>query len=293
MLFELFLAFLSIYLWFRYKFSHWKRLGFPDVEGKFPFGSEPGVSYRMHQGEFLRREYERLKGKGPAFGIFYFTKPVLIPTDPDLIREILVKSAENFLDRGMRVSEAADPLSQHLFFKSGQEWKDLRQKTSPTFTSVKVKSMFPTVLQKCDRMVKHLRKVTEESEFVEMSNLFSGLTTEVIADIAFGLEVNQLARSDDEFGRMRKRVLEPTLFENLRIFFIMVCEKLSNRLGLGINSRDTIEFFMKVIKDTMEHRKRNKEQRNDFIQFMIELKNQGEISFNEMASSCFGLLLVG
>jgi cytochrome P450 family 6 len=38
---------------------------------------------------------------------------------------------------------------------------------------------------------------------------------------------------------------------------------------------DISKFFMNVVEETVEYRERNNVTRNDFLQLLIELKNQG------------------
>jgi len=41
--------------------------------------------------------------------------------------------------------------------------------------------------------------------------------------------------------------------------------------------KDVSKFFMKIVKETMDYREENDQQRNDFMQLMIQLKNKGII----------------
>jgi cytochrome P450 len=120
------------------------------VPGKFPLGSVSGIGSVEHATDFYNRTYEQHKDSGPAFGVYYMAKPLLVLTDPDLVKAILATYFETFHERGFTVSKEADPLSQHLFFLSGQKWKDAKAKLSQTFTSGKMKMMLPTVVDPGD-----------------------------------------------------------------------------------------------------------------------------------------------
>lgn len=41
--------------------------------------------------------------------------------------------------------------------------------------------------------------------------------------------------------------------------------------------KDLHDFFMNAVKETVDYREKNKTQRNDFMQLLIELKNKGKI----------------
>lgn len=57
-------------------------------------------------------------------------------------------------------------------------------------------------------------------------------------------------------------------------------------LGLCINSKETMDFFMGVIKNSVNHREIKNIQRNDFLQLLINTKNSGAgMTMNEMAAN--------
>jgi cytochrome P450 family 6 len=293
MLFQIAVVLLCIYLWFRNRYEFFKRLGIPFAPASVPFGSSSKVGRTEHFGDFLKKEYEKFKNQGPAFGTFLFAKPMLIPTDPELIKDIFVRNFESFHDHGLSINEDADPLSQNLFFKDGQEWKDLRAKLSPTFTSGKMKMMFPNVVRNCDRMINYLKPFAEKNEPHEMKEVYSSFTTEVITDVAFGLETQCLGNPDNEFRKMAKKVFEPDAWDSMKVFFVFAFEGLAKILRMGFNPKEVIVFFLATVRDTLEHREKNNVQRNDFFQLLMNIKKTEGMSFNEMAANSFVFFVAG
>lgn len=86
---------------FVYKRSNYfKNRGFQGPDFSFPFGSLKGVGTKISRTEAFDVFYKKFKGKTPAAGIFFFFSPVVMPIDPDLVKNILVKEFSSFTDRG-------------------------------------------------------------------------------------------------------------------------------------------------------------------------------------------------
>ncbi|KAG5667306.1 hypothetical protein PVAND_015292 [Polypedilum vanderplanki] len=294
MWFQIALVFLCIYLWFRNRYEYFKRLGIPFVPPTFPYGSSSTVSRTEHIGDVLRQQYEKFKNQGPAFGTFIFAKPLLVPTDPELVKEIFVRNFESFHDHGFIYNEKVDPLSANLFFKNGQEWKDLRNKLSPTFTSGRMKMMFPLVLNASNRLIDYLVPYAEKSKPFEVKEVYSSFTTEVISDVAFGITTKCLGNPNNDFRKMARAVFEPNIWESMRVFFVFSFEKLAMFLNMSFNPKHVTEFFMGTVRDTLNYREKNKVERNDFFQLLMNIKNSPEgMSFNEVAANSFVFMVAG
>ena len=51
----------------------------------------------------------------------------------------------------------------------------------------------------------------------------------------------------------------------------------ARKIGVKIVADDVSEFFMKIVKDVVEYREKNKVKRNDFMDLLLQLKNDGSI----------------
>jgi cytochrome P450 len=72
-------------------------------------------------------------------GVFRANSPTLIIRDPELIRDVAVKSFRNFQDNELIIDKKDDPLlGRHPFFIGGEEWRTTRVLLTPGFTSGKV-----------------------------------------------------------------------------------------------------------------------------------------------------------
>ena len=111
-------------------------------------------------GEHLQRIYNEHSDK-PYVGIFSFDKPSLLVRDLDLVKNILVKDFQNFVDRIFSVEERFDPLFANILYAlQGQLWRHLRTNLNPVFTSHKMKKMFYLVDTCGKELVECLEKAT-------------------------------------------------------------------------------------------------------------------------------------
>jgi cytochrome P450 len=93
----------------------------------------------------MQRIYNEHSDK-PYVGIFSFDKPILLIRDVELVKNILVKDSQSFIDHMLTINEELDPfVSRGLLALKGQLWRQVRTSLSPVFTSGKMKMMFHLV----------------------------------------------------------------------------------------------------------------------------------------------------
>lgn len=183
-------VFYLIYKYLKWKFTFWERHGVPHLKPRnWLVGNLEGVG-RKNVADYFGAVYQHMKREnlGPIAGFYFFTEPALIVTDPDILKQILVKDFEYFCDRGIYVNEKDDPLSAHLFSLEGNNWKTLRAKLTPTFTSRKMRLMFEIVEKIGENFNGVLQELAVSETEVDLKDLFSCFTIDVIGSCAFGIE---------------------------------------------------------------------------------------------------------
>ncbi|XP_055696257.1 cytochrome P450 6a9-like [Lutzomyia longipalpis] len=291
------------YLYVKKKFQYWEEKGVPYVKPQFPFGALKEMGRTKHSSTVFTDIYRELKGKDVFGGMYFFTQPVVMPLDLELLKNIFVKDFQYFHDRGLYVNERDDPLSGHLFALSGQRWKNLRNKLSPTFTSGKMKMMHSTIIAVAKEFQNYLEPIAQKNEEIEIKDVLSRFTTDVIGNCAFGIECNSLKEPDTEFRRIGKRVFEFTGVEFLRVFFLTMFPNLGQIFKMKINKPEVSDFFMRLLKETTEYREKNNIQRNDFLSLLMQIMKTGKLegdetdlgkmTFEELAAQTFLFFIAG
>jgi len=135
--------FVGLYFYFTRNFNFWQKNGIPYVKPTpFVGNLKDCVLMKTTIGEHLQRIYNEHSDK-PYVGIFSFDKPSLLVRDLELVKNILVKDFQNFVDRILSVEERFDPLfGNTLSVLDGKLWRHLRTNLTPVFTSRKMKMMF-------------------------------------------------------------------------------------------------------------------------------------------------------
>jgi cytochrome P450 family 6 len=80
-------------------------------------------------------------------GFFEGRRPTLMVRDPELIKLIMVRDFEYFMDRATLRVTNSPYIENMLLNMKGQQWKNVRALLTPTFSSGKLKAMKKLVEQ--------------------------------------------------------------------------------------------------------------------------------------------------
>lgn len=199
-------ALATLYLYVQFiVFGHWKRRNIPFMEPSFPLGNfGDTICQRTSIGELIENVYNTSSEK--IVGIFALTRPILVVRDPELVRAIFIKDFAHFTDRGVYIDEKVDPLSGHLFALSGDKWKNLRTKLSPVFTSGKLKASFESLVGCGKSLQKFVKGASDRNEVIEVREISARFSTDVIASVAFGVDINCTEEPDTPFRYYGRKV---------------------------------------------------------------------------------------
>ncbi|XP_065080063.1 probable cytochrome P450 6a14 [Ochlerotatus camptorhynchus] len=285
--------------------GYWQRRDVPAARNThILFGNVAGMGTKVHMAITLQKIYREFKERGLAFGGFNnFFAPTILAVDPEFVKLVLVKEFNVFHDHGFYTDPEKDPLNSHLFNLDGAQWRVMRQKLSPTFTSGKMKMMFVTVQSVADELKKYVES-NYHREDLEIRDLMQRFTTDVIGSVAFGLECNSFKDPDSKLRKMAAKVFELSPKILLQIFVGIQFKGLARWLKLKVTDDEVENFFMELVKSTVEIREKEQVQRNDFIKLLLEIKNNGKLSnapdsggdgltMNELAAQCFVFFAAG
>lgn len=278
MLINIILLILGItFLALKYIYSYWVRNEFPNLPPSIPFGNVGSVAKKTQS--FGVAIYDLYKSSTEPFvGIYLFFRPVLLVRELSLVRRVLLNDFPSFHDRGVYCNEEDDPMSASLFSMEGQRWKDLRQQLTQTFTSGKIKNMFQTYLDVGENLQKFVEPKAARNEVIEVKEIVSSYVIDIIASVAYGVEIDSFNNPDNDFRRIATNAQGRRSFlNNLRTAAIFLCPQLYKIFRIHSLPEVIRSFMINLVKETIEHREKNNIVRKDLMQFLIQLRNTGEI----------------
>lgn len=283
-----------VYLWIHKKFTYFEENGFLYEKPGFPFGNLKGVGTEFHITYKLKELYDRFKAKAPVFGMYFSVSPTVIISDLEIVKNVLVRDFDTFHNRGIYYNLKDDPLTGHLFTIDDDAWKKMRNKLTPTFSSGKMKMMFKTIVDVSTNMIAQLEK-EPNLDMLEVKEVLAKFTTDVIGNVAFGLEMNSIQDPDAIFRKMGKKIFKQGKFFQLKIFFMTSFKGLARKLHMRFLPKEVSDFFLTTIRETVDYRLNNDIHRNDVMDLLLKIDDEksGKLTFHELAAQCFVFFAAG
>ncbi|XP_063957772.1 cytochrome P450 3A27-like isoform X1 [Lytechinus pictus] len=255
--------------------TYFKRQGIPSPPSIPVFGNfiEWFVVFHDRFAEYFQKY-------GKIVGVYNFRKPTLLVSDPDVVRKILVKDFDHFVNRDRAVLKN-DLLDGGMLSAKDERWRQIRNLLSPSFTSVKLKRMFPLMKECAEVLVDVSTKCDEEGKNIECKELYGPYAMDVIGSCAFGLRVNSQTNQDEPFIQYAKRVFN---FSATNPVFLIVMlfpwtAPILNFFKLGTMPKDIEKFFLEVFEKAIADRQASGDTGQlDFLQLMLSAhKEDGDV----------------
>ncbi|XP_025103431.1 cytochrome P450 3A5-like isoform X5 [Pomacea canaliculata] len=292
---------LTLYVCTTWNHGMFKSLGIPGPK-TVPF---LGNATDFMKQSFIYTLLDWRKQYGHVFGIFFVSKPMLVVSDLDIVKEILVKDFNNFVDRFFVADIFPPVVDKGLFFTGGSAWKRLRRLMTPTFTAGKLKNM-SHFMDRCAKILKdNLREKTNDKGVIDTKDVFGAFTMDVITGTAFGLETNSQTQPAEPFVQSMKNMFyklsgsRTQLLTFVGMFPFM--SQLIRMLGKGVLSGEESDFLVHSVYRMVDERRQTigDEKRTDFLQLLVNAEDTGldvgqkRMTREEVAGQGFIILIAG
>lgn len=134
----------------------------------------------------------------------------------------------------------------------GQNWRDMRATLSPAFTGSKMRGIFVLMNECGNQLANYLNDKIKTGNNqkhleLELKDLFTRFTNDIIATTAFGIKVDSLKEPENKFYLMGREV---TYFSTFRFFlmnFIPTIMKVCTIYLFFVKTIPTDNFFGKQL----------------------------------------------
>uniref|UniRef100_H3BWI4 unspecific monooxygenase n=2 Tax=Tetraodon nigroviridis TaxID=99883 RepID=H3BWI4_TETNG len=267
------LFFALFFLYGIWPYNHFKKLGIPGP-GSLPFiGSL--FYYRKGLVPFERWCQEQY---GDIWGIFDGRLPILMVSDPEMVKTVLVKECYSaFTNR--RDSLFSGPLDDGVTVVKDERWKRIRSTMSPCFTSGRLKQAFPIVARYADRVTKKLEQ-SDLDKPIDVKEFLAPYSLDTVTSASFSVEADAINNPNDPIIVNIKKVLKFNFVVLFLIAFFPFCSRLLSFLGIDPLPRASVNYFYNLIKKLKDEHHADESVRGDFLQVLI----QSEIPQSEIKS---------
>lgn len=93
--------------------------------------------------------------------------PVIVVSDPEIVKQILIKDFWKFPNRPLFI-KPNPPLNSGLFLARDDTWKRILNTLTPTFTATKLKQIVPIIDGASDRLLEKMKAFSNTDKLIAL-----------------------------------------------------------------------------------------------------------------------------
>ncbi|MYM35677.1 cytochrome P450 [Duganella sp. FT94W] len=152
---------------------------------------------RIHQDvEAWARQY------GSLFRMTFGRTPLLVVADHELVSAVLRDRPDGFRRPAITAS-VSDEMGGRpgVFMAEGAAWRDQRRMVMAALAPHAVKAYFPSLVKVALRLHKHWQQAARDGSAIDLTEDLKRYSTDIVAGLAFGAEVNTVEGGEDVIQR--------------------------------------------------------------------------------------------
>ena len=216
------------------------------------------------------------KKYGRIIPVLWFWDPMLIVTDPDVLKEITVKDFNNWTDRYLPGHGDLQQkiVQQGVFFSKGMSWKRIRRIMTPTFNSTKLKNLTLHMNLTSRRLADKLKEFADAGRPASAKNCFGAFALDVICGTAFGLDTDALTDAAVPFMTHAQGLMKMDKYLQIAMMLVGIfpwMSKVFKMLDIGFFKTRDVNFFKQSVMDIIKERKEigADQKHSDFLQLLL------------------------
>lgn len=169
---------------------------------------------RIHQDvEAWARQY------GPLFKITFGRTPLLVVADHALVSAVLRDRPDGFR-RPTITARISDEMGGRpgVFLAEGTAWRDQRRMVMAALAPHAVKAYFPSLVKVALRLQKRWQQAARDGSVIDLAEDLKRYSTDIVAGLAFGTEVNTIDGGEDVIQRHMDVVLPAVARRSIALF---------------------------------------------------------------------------
>ncbi|XP_022220896.2 probable cytochrome P450 28d1 [Drosophila obscura] len=289
-----------VYIFLTWNFSYWKKRGIKSAKA-WPFvGSFPSVfTQKRNMAYDIDDIYRQYKDTDRVVGVFNTRVPQLMILCPEYAHKIFVGEFRSFHDNefGKFANKKVDQiLANNPFVLMGEEWKERRAEITPGLSANRVKAVYPVSQSVCKAFVDYIKRQQRmaTADGNNAKDLCLCYTTEVVSDCVLGISAQSFTDTPTPLVGMIKRVFEQSFGF---IFYTMAANlwpPIRKLYSVALFAKDVEQFFFDIMEKSIVLRRENpKQQRDDFLNYMLQLQDKKGLNTVELTSHTMTFLTDG
>uniref|UniRef100_A0A8C1F645 unspecific monooxygenase n=1 Tax=Cyprinus carpio carpio TaxID=630221 RepID=A0A8C1F645_CYPCA len=241
-----------LYIYGVWPHGFFKKLGIPGPRPWPFFGTL--LSYTKGLCNF---DMECAKKYGKVWGIYDGRLPILMVTDLEMIKVIMVKECySNFINRRKRTTGLAGPFADGIIMVQDERWKRMRSTLSPYFTSGRLKEYILYLIR---------------NKHCFYSRVVGPYSLDVVTSSSFSVDIDSINKADDPFVTNVKKFIQFNMFNPLFLLILLFpsIAIILKKMGVTLFSKSAMDFFYSAVKKIKDEHNKESDGRVDFLQLIL------------------------
>lgn len=151
--------------------------------------------------------------------------------------------------------------------------------------STQIKALFPIVEEVCQRFSNHINtelKKDNKQPF-DAREICAKYTTDVVSSCIFNADAQSFTKEKPEIREMGRKIMQPNTFITFVFVLYAIFPFLMKVYKIKMVPTEVEEFFTNLMHQAVEHREKNGIKRDDYLAFLIGMRNKKQFSELDMA----------